>query len=163
MKIDKIKVYLLEFILLAILSFALFVSNIYNRIILAVLLTICSITIKHLIKKRKVESVHSKKVAMVLAFFAVIYLIAFYLMGLYFGYYKATVVLSLKTILNYIIPIGIIIIAMYDNTIFFKTLLLFFFICISFFEEKFLCTRYANTFKITTSIRKENRYLYFPL
>lgn len=111
MKTDKIKVYFLEFVLLAILSFALFVSNMYNRIILAVLFAVCAIATWFLIKKRKVESVDSKKVVMVLSFLAAIYLIAFYVMGLYFGYYEATVSFSFKTVLNYIIPIGIIIIA----------------------------------------------------
>jgi len=111
LKTDKIKVYFLEFVLLAILSFALFVSNMYNRIILAVLFAVCAIATWFLIKKRKVESVDSKKVVMVLSFLAAIYLIAFYVMGLYFGYYEATVSFSFKTVLNYIIPIGIIIIA----------------------------------------------------
>jgi len=111
LKTDKIKVYFLEFVLLAILSFALFVSNMYNRIILAVLFAVCAIATWFLIKKRKVESVDSKKVVMVLSFLAAIYLIAFYVMGLYFGYYEATVSFSFKMVLNYIIPIGIIIIA----------------------------------------------------
>jgi len=111
LKQDKFKVYLIEFILLTILSFALFVSNMYNRIILAVLLAICSIATWFLIKKKKVESVNAKKVATLLAIFAAIYLIAFYLMGLYFGYYKATVTFSFETVLHYIIPIAITIIA----------------------------------------------------
>ena len=91
MKQDKLKVYALEFILLAILSFTLFVSNIYNRIILATLFAICSIVTWFMIKKRNVESIHSKKVTTLLIIFAIIYLIAFYLMGLYFGYYKAII------------------------------------------------------------------------
>jgi len=110
LKADKIKVYLLEFILLAILSFALFVSNAYSRIILAGLLLICSIAIWFLIKKRKVESVDSKKVTTILIIFAIIYLIAFYAMGLYFGYYRATFTFSTRTLTNYIIPTAIIII-----------------------------------------------------
>ena len=111
MKIDKIKIYFIELILLTILSFALFVSNMYDRIFLAVVLSICAIATWIFIKKRKVESVHTKKVILVLGFLSVIYLMAFYLMGLYFGYYKAPVTFGTKTALNYIIPIGIIIIA----------------------------------------------------
>lgn len=111
MKIDKIKVYLLEFILLAILSFALFVSNAYSRVILATVLAISSIAICFWIKKRKVQSVDSKKVTTILIIFAIIYLMAFYAMGLYFGYYKATITFSFWSLLNYIIPIAVIIIS----------------------------------------------------
>lgn len=111
MKTDKIKVYLLEFILLAILSFALFVANTYSKIILAGLLAICSIATWFLIKKRNVESVDSKKVTTILLIFAIIYLIAFYAMGLYFGYYKATITFSFWALTRYIIPTAIIIIS----------------------------------------------------
>lgn len=111
MKTDKIKVYLLEFGLLAILSFALFVSNTYSRIILACALIIHAIATCCLIKKRKVESVDSKKVTTILIIFAIIYLIAFYAMGIYFGYYNATIKFSFWTVLNYIVPIAVIIIS----------------------------------------------------
>lgn len=110
MKKDKLKVYALEFILLAILSFTLFVSNIYNRIILAMILTVFAIASWFSINKRKEKSVDSPKVKLILIFFAVIYLIAFYLMGLYFGYYKSTVTFSLWSIRNYIIPIAVVIV-----------------------------------------------------
>lgn len=111
MKIDKIKVYSLEFVLLTILSFALFVSNIFNRITVSILLLICAIIAEATIKKRKVESINSKKVTMLLTFFAIIYLIAFYMLGLYFGYYEATFKISIFTIINYMIPMAIIIIS----------------------------------------------------
>ena len=110
MKKDKLKVYALEFILLATLSFTLFVSNIYNRIILAMILTVFAIASWFSINKRKEKSVDSPKVKLILIFFAVIYLIAFYLMGLYFGYYKSTVTFSLWSIRNYIIPIAVVIV-----------------------------------------------------
>ena len=111
MKIDQIKVYVLEFILLAILSFALFVSNIFDRVTVSILLTFCAIVACFILKKRKGESIHAKKVTILLIIFAIIYLVAFYAMGLYFGYYKATFTLSLKTILNYILPMALIIIS----------------------------------------------------
>lgn len=111
MKIDKFKVYLLEFGLLAILSFALFVSNAYIRMTLACVLIIYAIATCFLIKKRKIESVDSKKVTIILIIFAIIYLIAFYAMGIYFGYYKATITFSVWSLLNYIVPISLIIIS----------------------------------------------------
>lgn len=111
MKLDKIKVYTIEFILLAILSFTLFVSKIYSRIILACLLALCTVATSILLKKRNVESVYAKRVNVVLVIFAAIYLIAFYLMGLYFGYYRPIIRFGYETIIKYIIPIAIIIIS----------------------------------------------------
>lgn len=110
MKVDKIKVYFFEIILLAILTFALFVSKAYSRMLLAGILIISAIIGYFVIKKRKVESVDSKKVIEILLIFAIIYLIAFYIMGLYFGYYRANFTFSIRTLINYIIPTIIIII-----------------------------------------------------
>lgn len=111
MKIDKIKVYLIEFILLAILSFALFVPNIFGRITVSILLAVCAIITWLVLKKRNVVSIHSKKVTVLMIFFAIIYLVAFYLMGMYFGYYKALLKFSTWTLLNFIIPTAVIIIS----------------------------------------------------
>lgn len=111
MKIDKIKVYVLEFVLLAILSFALFVSNIFNRMVVAILLVICATVAFFTIKKRKIESIDAKKVTTILIIFAIIYLIGFYVMGLYFDYYKSNLTFSLTTILNYILPMVLLIIS----------------------------------------------------
>lgn len=110
MKTDKIKVYVLEFVLLAILSFTLFVSNMYNRTTLAVLLILMSAATCFLLKKRKVESIHYRKVITLLIIFSIIYLIAFYLMGMYFGFYRATITFSTQTLMKYIVPTAIIII-----------------------------------------------------
>ena len=111
MKKDKFRVYVLEFILLTILSFTLFVSNVYSRITLAVVFTICSAATWFFLKKRKVESIHARKVTMLLTFFGIIYLIAFYLMGIYFGFAKSLIKISSWSVLNYIIPTVVIIIS----------------------------------------------------
>lgn len=111
MKMDKLKVYIIEFILLAILSFALFVPNTINKVTTSILLALCAIATIIFVKKEKVESIHSKKVTILLIIFAIIYLIAFYLMGVYFDYYKALITFNINTLLNYIIPTAIIIIS----------------------------------------------------
>lgn len=111
MKIDKMKVYLIEFILIAVLSFALFVPNTLTRIALSSILAICAVIVWFTIKKRKTESIHSKKVVMLFAIFAVIYLIGFYLLGLYFGYYEAPLKFGGWVLLNRIIPTAVIIIS----------------------------------------------------
>lgn len=111
MKVDKIKIYLLELVILAILCFVLFIPNNYTRILLAILLTICAIVTILFIKKRKIESVNANKVSLVLIILAIIYLAAFYVMGLYFGYNSVRVTFGFETILHYIIPIGVTIIS----------------------------------------------------
>ena len=110
MEKDKLRIYTLEFGLITILSFTLFVSNIYNRTILAILMIICCFITFIFIKKRNTEALQTKKVNLILTIFALIYLIAFYLMGIYFGFYKATITFSMWTLTHHIIPIAIIII-----------------------------------------------------
>ena len=79
MKTDKLKVYFLEFILVAILAFALFVPSL-TRVVLAVGLAIAAVVISITIKKRNIISIYKKQVIIMFFIFAVIYLVAFYLM-----------------------------------------------------------------------------------
>lgn len=111
MKKDKLKVYIIEFILLAILSFAFFVPNTINKVTTSILLALCATATIIFVKKNKVESIHSNKVTILLIFFAIIYLITFYIMGLYFDYYKALITFNINTLFKYIIPTAIIIIS----------------------------------------------------
>jgi len=110
-KQDKIKVYAIEFVLLLILSFTLFVSKIYSKIILSCLLTACTVVTSMLLKKRGTGSVYAKNVNIVLIIFAAIYLMGFYLMGLYFGFYRPLITFSVNTLIRHIIPTAIIIIS----------------------------------------------------
>ena len=110
MQKDKLKIYFLEFILLVALSFILFVPRMYNKILLAGILTFFSIIICCFIKVRKPESIYTSKVKLLLIIFGAIYIIAFYVMGLYFDYYKSAILFGFKTLINYIIPITVIII-----------------------------------------------------
>lgn len=109
MKKDKLKVYFLEFILVAILAFALFVPS-FNRQVLAVGLVIATIIVCVMIKKRNILSLNKKSVIIIFTILAIIYLVTFYLMGLYFGYYKSVVQFSTWSLTNYILPIATIII-----------------------------------------------------
>lgn len=111
MKRDKIKIYIFNILLLIILFFTLFVSNIFNRIIFSIFLTVFMIIITIFLKKKNALSMHRKQVIFLMLMFAVIYLILFYLMGLYFGFYESTVKFSLWTLLNYIVPLSAIIIS----------------------------------------------------
>lgn len=111
MKTDKLKNYILAIILCIILFFALFVPNIFNRIALAIILFIYMIITCHILKKKTTLSIYHKQATVLLFLLSVVYLMAFYLMGLYFGYYRATVKFSMWTVWNYIIPTTVIIIS----------------------------------------------------
>lgn len=111
MKIDKVKIYLLEIILFIFLLFALFESNIITKTSLAIILFIHMFLCIFLLKKRKALPLYHKQVSIVMIAFSILYLAGFYLMGLYFGYYDATVKLSLWSLYKYIIPLTVIIIS----------------------------------------------------
>ncbi len=111
MKKDKLYVFTIEFILLIILSLALFVPNIINRKILALILTLAAIIVKLLIKKKSIQSIYKKQAMWLMIGFGVIYLAVFYLMGLYFGYYEAPAKFGFATLINFIIPFVFIIIS----------------------------------------------------
>lgn len=110
-KKDKLNVYSIEIILLVILFFALFVPNIFNRKILACILFIFAIFTYKKIGKKVIESIYKKQVIIIMISAGIIYLSGFYIIGIYFGFYKATIKFSIWAIINYIIPIGVLIIS----------------------------------------------------
>ena len=110
MKKDKVVVYFLEFILFCVLAFALFVPN-FNRIILACGMAIATVVINIGLKKRNIISINKSTVKIIFVILSIIYLGAFYLMGLYFGYCNAAVKFDKWAIIHYIVPIAVIIIS----------------------------------------------------
>ena len=83
MKKDKIRIYFLELILVAILAFALFVPN-FSRIVLAIGLAIAAVIIRFMLRKRNIPSINKNGVIIILTILAIIYLVAFYLMRFIF-------------------------------------------------------------------------------
>lgn len=109
MKKDKLIIYSLEVVLLLVLFFALFVSNKLSNIILAIFLCIYLFIIKKIIKKRNAISFNYKEVILFMIGFSIIYLILFYAMGLYFGYYTNPIKFGVNSLIKFTIPISIII------------------------------------------------------
>ena len=110
MKKDKLKIYLFSLSLLIILFLALFVSNSFSKKTLAIILVFFAFLSKVLVKKKNKISLYDKEVTWLMAGFTFIYIVILYLLGLYFGYYKATFRFNVSTIFNYIMPMAIIII-----------------------------------------------------
>ena len=111
MKKDKIKIFILELLLIIILFFALFASNVFTRNILAIMMFCYMFFVWILLKKRKIKSMYSKQVALLMLIFSIFYLIIFYLFGLYFGFVKSKILLSMWSFCRFILPLSVIIIS----------------------------------------------------
>lgn len=109
MKVDKIKIYIFEILLVVILLFALFVPNIFTRKILAIVLFLYMLIVCYILKKRRIKSINKKQVTILMVIFSFLYIVIFYLLGLYFGFTKSKVMLSIWSIFNFILPLSIII------------------------------------------------------
>lgn len=108
---NKVKVYLLELLLIIILFFALFASNILKRSVLSIIMLIYMFVVYYSLKKRKTNSIYKNQVTIFMIIFALIYVGGFYLLGLYFGFVKSKILLSFWSVYTFVIPLTIIIIA----------------------------------------------------
>ena len=110
MKNRDIKLYGLEILTIVIFFFALFASNILDRMAVAILSFALFLIVTFSIKKKGIVSIYNKQVTIAMVLFGLVYVGVFYLLGVYFGFYKSKVILSVWSIFKYIIPIGITII-----------------------------------------------------
>lgn len=112
MEINKVKLYIIEILFVLLMLFlALFESNVFSRSFLVVILIVYLILVTQLLKKRNIYSISSKQVILIMLMFAIIYLALFYLLGFYFGFSKSLSRFSLKTAINHILPISVIIVS----------------------------------------------------
>jgi len=109
MKRDAIKIYFFELILILILFFALFAPKIFDRIILSIVMLVYMVLAIFFLKKRKIKSINKKQVTILMLIFAMVYLGVFYSMGLYFGFERSKILLSVWSLFRFIIPLSIII------------------------------------------------------
>ena len=111
MEKDKIRVFILEILLIIFLFFALFALNIFSRKILALSLGIYAIIVSLFLKKRRFPSINKKQVTTLMVVFSMLYIAIFYLLGLYFGFERSKILFSFRTIIDFILPLSIIIIS----------------------------------------------------
>jgi len=107
----KIKIFTLEILLIGILFFALFASNVVTRSILSIILFVYMFVVSYFLKKRKITSMYKKQVTVLMVIFGIIYVVILYLLGLHFGFVKSKVVLSIWTLFKYIVPLTVIILS----------------------------------------------------
>ena len=111
MKSEKIKIYAIEIALIIFFLLAMIFNKVITRQILAiVLLVFMGITIL-LIKTYKMDLTNKRQIILLLTGIGVIYVAVLYLIGIFAGFYNATVKLSLWSIWKYIIPYIVIIIS----------------------------------------------------
>lgn len=106
MKRDKVKIYILELILIAILFFFLTsIELLNNRIILAVILCVYAILVKYLIRKPIQLNSKTKRITKLIIITAILYVGIYYTFGIYTGFFNATHKFGINTLIKYILPI----------------------------------------------------------
>lgn len=111
MKRDKLTEYVCSIILCTILFFNLFVLNIFNnKQVFAIFLLLYFIITKVFVKFRKVESKYKKNIILLMLIFSIIYILLFYVIGIFVGFYRNPVTFSIKEVFNRILPITAIIV-----------------------------------------------------
>ena len=121
MKSEKIRMYAIELSLVIFLLLANIFNNIFTRQITAIILLVFMVVSIKLIKNDKLGLTNKKQIIILLTSIAIIYVALIYILGIFIGFYNATVKLSMWSILNYIIPYIVIIIS---SEIIRKTILL---------------------------------------
>lgn len=95
-------------VLLLILALPLGTSG---RIIAAVLLLPAAVCTYFFLKKRSIYSINKNQVIFLIAVIALVYLMLYYLSGLYFGFYKNPYRLTLNNFWQFALPIAVIIVS----------------------------------------------------
>ena len=111
MKSEKIKLYVIEIALIIFFLLAMIFNKVITRQILAIVLLVFMGITTLLIKTYKMDLTNKRQIILLLTGIGVIYVAVLYLIGIFAGFYNATVKLSLWSIWKYIIPYIVIIIS----------------------------------------------------
>lgn len=106
---DKKMSYAVAFFTLTALLFSLAFEEKYSRWIAVAMLCVAAALIISFVKKRSILSYHKRNVFFLMLISALLYLVLYYLSGLYFEFGSTLITLSPDTLLRYIFPITAII------------------------------------------------------
>lgn len=95
-------------VLLLVLALPLGISG---RIIAAVLLLPAAVLMTFIIKKRSIYSINTRQVILLMSVIALVYLMLYYVSGLYFGFYKNPYRLTFNNFWQFALPIAVIIVS----------------------------------------------------
>lgn len=99
-----LRVYIFEILLILFLLFTCLFERSLTRPVIAVILLVCMVITLLTMKNNKTKSTRSMQITILMSAFGVIFVIVKYIIGAFVGFYKASVILSSWSILNYIIP-----------------------------------------------------------
>ena len=112
MKRENIICYFLQSFIILFFLGILFTSKVsFNKILIAIILLIYMYITKKVIARPKKQSIYRKEVTKYMVAFAIIYVVLYYVIGIYVGFYNSLYKFSFQTLINYILPITVIIIA----------------------------------------------------
>lgn len=107
---DTKKLYMMSFLVFAVLFSLLFINVKNSRIITACVLIPMTIATCLLIRKRSSFSINKKEVLLLTSVLSIMYVILKEMTGLYFSFYKNPYFISPKILLNYVLPLVVIIV-----------------------------------------------------
>ena len=110
MKNIQNKIYLIELLLVIILSTCTLFNLTDNKYFTAILLTGIAVGLSLLLKREKIYQSNRNKVFIIATIFGILYVGLFYMLGLYTGFYRSTF-FGMKAFLRDVIPIVIILIS----------------------------------------------------
>ena len=97
---DKKTVYIFAVSLFVVLVLAFFIPTIFTKLTISLLLFPFAIITLMTIKKRSVLSINKKSIALLMIVIGAVYLMGYYLTGLHFGFYNATIPFSFLSLLR---------------------------------------------------------------
>lgn len=108
---DKTKVLKFETAIVIVLILCTLFRLTANKFFTAGLLLVSAVAMSLVLKRNRILKTNKKKITIILAAFAILYVALYYMLGLYTGFYGQTNKFGLKTIINYIIPVTTIIVS----------------------------------------------------
>lgn len=109
MKADKKRIYILSAIVFASLFLVLFVPQ-NSRIIAAILIAIGGTLALFLLKKRSILSINKEQVLLLMSVIGVLYIVAYYVTGLWFGFVRTYRGLSASLVFGIMLPMAVIVV-----------------------------------------------------
>ena len=111
MKRDNLIMYIIEISLVIFLLCCILFSETFTKTIIAIILLVFMILSNKFVKSDKIKGKYNKKLTKTMGIIGLVYIVMIYILGIYIGFYKATVQFSAWSVMNYIIPYIVIIIS----------------------------------------------------
>lgn len=108
---DRKVLYTASLILVAVFLGVLFIPRSLIRSIAAAISAAAAVAIFFIIKKRAIYSINKQQVLLLTSVAGVLYLVAYYLTGIEYGFYRVRTPFSVATFFKFVLPIAVIIIS----------------------------------------------------